>query len=88
MWPEVKDGWRTGDSYLKSAGGLTLNEFHTIPHKLGYRCPLILGAHTFRKKLNLQLITSKSLLTRAEAADFMYLLATALIENPFANGRS
>jgi hypothetical protein len=84
MWPEVQDGRRTGDSYLKTAGGLLLNEFHAIPYKLGYRCPLILGAYTFRKRLNLQLIASKSLFTKAEAADFMNLLSTALIENPFA----
>ncbi|MGC8603798.1 MAG: hypothetical protein ACP5VS_08935 [Desulfomonilaceae bacterium] len=83
MWPEIKDGRRTGDSYLKQAGGLILNEFHAIPYKLGYRCPLILGAYTFRKRLNLQLMASASHFTRTEAECFMKLLAEVLVKEPF-----
>ena len=58
MWPEIRDGRRTGDSYLKQVGGLNLTEFHTIPYKLGYRCPLVFVIYTFRKRLNLQLMAS------------------------------
>jgi hypothetical protein len=83
MWPETKGGRRTGDSYLKQAGGLNLTEFHAIPYKLGYRCPLILGAYTFRKRLNLQIMASASHFTRAETERFVDLLGNVLVEDPF-----
>lgn len=85
MWPEIKEGRRTGDSYLKQAGGLILNEFHAIPYKLGYRCPLILGAYTFRKRLNLQLMASASHFTRAETERFVTLLGEILVKEPFGD---
>ncbi len=83
MWPETKGGRRTGDSYLKQAGGLNLTEFHAIPYKLGYRCPLILGAYTFRKRLNLQIMASASHFTGAETERFVDLLGNVLVEDPF-----
>jgi len=90
MWPEIKDGRRTGDSYLKQSGELSLNEFHAMPYKLGYRCPLILGAHTFRKRLNLQVMASAGLFTAAEAEGFVRLIGEVLVQDPFggASGRS
>lgn len=83
LWPETKGGNRTGDSYLRQAGGLTLTDFHTMPYKMGYRCPLILGAFTFRKKLNLILVASTSHFTQAETDSFLKLLADVLVKNPF-----
>lgn len=83
MWPEISDGRRTGDSYLKRVGGLELTEFHAFPYKLGYRCPLILGAHTFRRRLNLAIIASADHFTRAETERFVNLLGDVLVENPF-----
>ena len=83
MWPEIKGGQRNGDSYLKQAGGLNLTEFHTIPYKLGYRCPLILSGYTFRKRLNLGIIASASHFTRAETERFVNLLGNVLVEDPF-----
>ncbi|MCX5873747.1 MAG: hypothetical protein NTY51_11035 [Deltaproteobacteria bacterium] len=83
MWPEIKGGRRTGDSYLKQAGGLNLTEFHTIPYKLGYRCPLILAGYTFRKRLNLGIIASANYFTRAETERFVNLLGDVLVEDPF-----
>jgi len=87
MWPEIHDGRRTGDSYLKQAGGLDLTEFHTIPYKLGYRCPLVFGIYTFRKRINLQLIASAEHFTWAEAECFVKLLGDVLVENPFGGVR-
>lgn len=84
MWPEIKAGRLTGDSYLKQAGGLNLTEFHAIPYKLGYRCPLILAGYTFRKRLNLGIIASASHFTRAETERFVALLSDILVENPFS----
>ncbi len=83
MWPETREGRRTGDSYLKEAGGLNLIEFHAIPYKLGYSCPLILGAYTFRKRLNLQIMASANHFTRAETERFVSLLGDVLVEDPF-----
>ncbi len=82
MWPEFRDGKRTGDSYLKEVGKLNLVEFHAFPYKLGYNCPLILGAHTFRKRLNLQIIASSCLFTAAETMRFARLLGDVMLESP------
>jgi len=87
LWPETKGGWRTGDSYLTRVGELVLTQFHTMPYKMGYRCPLILGAFTFRKRLTLQLVASASHFTRTEAERFVNLLADVLVENPFGGPR-
>jgi len=54
-----------------------------IPYKLGYRCPLILGAYTFRKRLNLQIIASAKHFTRTETERFVTLLEDVLVEDPF-----
>jgi hypothetical protein len=83
MWPEIREGRRTGDSYLKQVGGLNLAEFHAFPYKLGYRCPLILGGYTFRKRLNLAVMASASHFTRTETESFANLLGDVLVENPF-----
>lgn len=87
MWPEISDGRRTGNSYIQRAGGLDLTEFHAIPYKLGYWCPLVFGIHTFRKRLNLQFMASAGHFTRAEAERFVKLLGDVLIENPFGGVR-
>ncbi len=89
MWPEIKDGRRTGDSFLTGAGGLDLTEFHAIPYKLGYHCPLILGAYTFRGRLNLQLMSLVTHYTSSETERFMDLLVKVILDRPFgapANG--
>lgn len=83
MWPEVKNGRRTGDSYLIEAGDLDLTEFHAIPYKLGYHCPLILGAYTFRRRLNLQLMSLVSHYTSDETERFMDLLVKVMLDHPF-----
>jgi Condensation domain len=83
MWPELKDGRRTGDSYLTESGDLELTEFHAIPYKLGYHCPLILGAYTFRGKLNLQLMSLVSHYTSSETQRFMDLLVKVILDRPF-----
>jgi hypothetical protein len=88
MWPEVRNGKLTGDSYLTRAGDLDLTEFHALPYKLGYHCPLILGAYTFRKSLNLQLISLASHFTLAETERFIKLLAEVLLDRPFGAGGS
>lgn len=88
MWPEVRNGRLTGDSYLTRAGDLDLTEFHALPYKLGYHCPLILGAYTFRKSLNLQLMSLASHFTLAETERFIKLLAEVLLDRPFGAGGS
>lgn len=91
MWPEIKNGRRTGDSYLRTAGDLEFTEFHAIPYKLGYHCPLILGAYTFRGRLNLQLMSLISHYTSSETERFMDLLVKVILDHPFgspANGFS
>ncbi len=83
MWPEIKNGRRTGDSYLTRAGDLDLTEFHAIPYKLGYHCPLILGAYTFRRRLNLQLMSLVSHYTSSETERLMDLLVRVMLDRPF-----
>ena len=83
MWPEIRDGRRTGDSFLTAAGGLDLTEFHAIPYKLGYHCPLILGAYTFRGRLNLQLMSLVTHYTSSETERFMDLLVKVILDRPF-----
>lgn len=81
MWPEFRNGRRTGDSYLKEVGKLNLMEFHAFPYELGYNCPLILGAYTFRKRLNLQIMASSCLLTAEETVRFTRLLKDMILES-------
>jgi hypothetical protein len=86
LWPEVRGGRFTKNSYLTHAGDLELTGVHALAYKPWFWCPLRLGVHTFRNRINLQLMAADRYFSSDQAESFMSLVANAVLENPFRGG--
>lgn len=74
MWPVVKDGKPTGDSFLTGFGDQEFEELDGIGYKLISTTRLLLIVYVFRKRLNLLLTSAACHFTRAESEEFLDLL--------------
>lgn len=80
VWPEMKNGKPTLDSYPTFVGETQVSEVYGTGYKPMTSTPLLLIVYSFLKKLNLILAVSGSLFTREEAEDFMDLFMCTLQE--------
>jgi hypothetical protein len=78
VWPEMKNGKPTLDSYPTSIGDTHITEVYGTGYKPLTSTPLLLIVYSFLKRLNLVLAASGSLFTRKEAEDFMDLFMYVL----------
>jgi len=83
LWPEIRDGRPTKNSYLTQAGGLELTEVHALAYKPWFWCPLRVGVHTFRNRINLQLVAADRHFSPEQAESFLSLTAKTLLEDSF-----
>ncbi|MFA6224413.1 MAG: hypothetical protein WC647_19095 [Desulfomonilaceae bacterium] len=75
LWPESQGRKITGDSYLKSVGGLDFIEAHGMAYRIFSGTPLYLTAYFFQKRLNLILSAQPWKFQKNEAQDFLDLLS-------------
>ena len=82
LWPEMRNGKPTGDSFLRASGDLELTEVHGLGYKLASNTRLLLVVYLFRNRLNLILAAYASLFSRQEAEGFMDLIVDNLMRAP------
>jgi len=80
VWPVMKDGKRTFDSYPTHVRDTYISEIHGTGYKHLTSTPLVVIAYFFQKKLNLVIATSASLFTRGEGEAFADLFVDVLGE--------
>lgn len=80
VWPVLKNGKPTFDSYPTRVGDTVISEIHGTGYKHLTNTPLVLIVYSFLKRLNLVMATSASLFTREEAEAFMDLFMEVLRE--------
>ncbi len=78
LWPESLGRKISGDSYLKSVGGLDVIEAYGMAYRIVSRTPLYLTAYFFRKRLNLILSAATWQFTKEEAQAFLDLVVDIL----------
>lgn len=81
VWPVMKKGKPTFDSYPTCVGETQISEVYGTGYKPLTSTPLLLIVYSFLKRLNLVLAASGSLFTRKEAEDFMDLFMYVLQED-------
>jgi hypothetical protein len=81
IWPEMKNGKPTLDSYPTSIGNTQITEVYGTGYKHLTSTPLVLIVYSFLNKLNFILAASGSLFIRKEAEDFMDLFMLTLQED-------
>ncbi len=79
LWPELRNGKPTGDTFLKVSGDLEVTEVHGLGYKLASNTRLLLVVYLFRNRLNLIMGASASLFSRQEAEGFMDLIVDNLL---------
>lgn len=80
LWPESRGRRISGDSYLKSVGGLDVTEAYGLAYRIVSNTPLYLTAYFFRKRLNLILSAAAWQFTKMEAQDFLSLIADMMLD--------
>ncbi len=78
VWPVMKNGRPTLDSYPSHAGDAHITEIHGIGYKLIGSTPLILTVYSYLNRLNFVMAASGWLFTRSEAEAFMDLFMETL----------
>jgi hypothetical protein len=81
VWPEMKNGKPTLDSYPTGVGETHITEVYGTGYKHLTSTPLVLIVYSYLKRLNLVLAASGSLFSRKEAEDFMDLFMCLLQED-------
>ena len=81
VWPEMKNGKPTLDSYPTSIGNTHITEVYGTGYKHLTSTPLVLIVYSFLNKHNFILAASGSLFIREEAEDFMDLFMLILQED-------
>ncbi|MEI8183450.1 MAG: hypothetical protein WCG29_12185 [Desulfomonile sp.] len=81
VWPVMKNGKPTFDSYPTDVRDSRISEIHGTGYKHLTSTPLVLIVYSFLKRLNLVLAASASLFTREEAEAFMDLFMYVLRED-------
>ena len=79
LWPEIRNGKPTGDTFLSASGDLEVAEVHGLGYKLASNTRLLLVVYLFRNRLNMILGASASLFNRQEAEAFMDLIVDNLM---------
>jgi hypothetical protein len=74
LWPMLKNGRPTGETFLEKSGDLVMTEVHGLGYKLASSTRLLLVAYLFRNQFNFILTSSASLFTRQESELFMDLI--------------
>jgi len=80
VWPQLKEGQFSEDSFLKHAGEFEIIDMHGTGYKLAGNAQINLYAFIYRKRFHLVLAVPGSLLTREEAESFTDLLAGTVRE--------
>ncbi len=80
LWPESLGRKISGDSYLKSVGGLDVIEAYGMAYRIVSRTPLYLTAYFFRKRLNLILSAAAWKFTKEESQDFLGLVVDMMTD--------
>lgn len=75
LWPESHGRRISGDSYLRSVGGLDVTEAYGMAYRIVSSTPLYLTAYFFRKRLNLILSAAAWQFTKEEAQAFLDMIA-------------
>lgn len=83
VWPVMKDGKHTFDSYPTHVKDTYISEIHGTGYKHLTSTPLVVIAYFFQKKLNLVIATSASLFTRGEGEAFADLFVDVLREGAY-----
>ena len=78
MWPEMKNGKPTIDSYPLCVNETQITEVYGTGYKTMTDTPLLLIVYFFRRRINLILTAKGSLFTQAEADAFLDLLIDTL----------
>ena len=81
VWPKLKNGKPTAESFLTTTGNLTVTEVHGIGYKLLSNTRVHLIVYVFNNRLNLMLSTPASILTSDEAESFMNIFVGNLLKN-------
>jgi len=81
LWPKIKDGRTTGESYLIRLGDLELTDVHLGSCKFATRDPVRLGVLNFRGKLKIIMSVSYHYFTVEEALSFLDLYAETVLEH-------
>ncbi|MFC1836992.1 hypothetical protein ACFL2Q_20110, partial [Thermodesulfobacteriota bacterium] len=81
VWPVVKRGKPTGESFPTEAGEIEHSEIHGIGYKQHSGTQLVLIIYSFRNKMNFMLSASASLFTREEAEAFMDVFMEILMDS-------
>jgi len=81
VWPEMKNGKPTLDSYPTSVDETLVTEVYGTGYKHLTSTPLVLIVYSFLNRLNLVLAASGSLFSRTEAEGFMDLFMRVLQED-------
>lgn len=82
LWPKLKNGKPTAESFLTTTGNLTVTEVHGMGYKLLSNTRVLLIVYAFDNKLNLILSTSASIFNREETSSFLNLVVRNLLESP------
>ncbi|MFH0825746.1 MAG: hypothetical protein V2B18_23570 [Pseudomonadota bacterium] len=83
LWPSLRNGKPTGDTFLETCGDLDLTEVHGIGYKLASNTRLLLVVYAFRNRLNLVLSASADLFTRLETEQFLDLITANFLGSSF-----
>jgi hypothetical protein len=78
LWPESHGRRISGDSYLRSVGGLDVIEAYGMAYRIVSSTPLYLTAYFFRKRLNLILSAAAWQFTKEEAQAFLDLIVDTM----------
>lgn len=81
IWPEIKRGKPTGDSFGVSFHDTIMEEVHGLGYKLLSNTHVLLIVYIFRKRLNLVLAASACHFTRQEADAFLDVVRKQLFSS-------